>query len=134
MTIDRILSIIAITVSFIAVPASGYLSYRYAVMGERRKEFNAAADVIRAKLREQVRMINDGHFPAGNTVISDQEFESFVDVHSKNKRSRLKYLWLEYQATLDECAYRDSDGFFCFLCPDKLLEIVLKILPATERR
>jgi hypothetical protein len=34
-------------VALIAVPASGYLSYHYAIKGERRKEFNAVADAIR---------------------------------------------------------------------------------------
>lgn len=40
MTIDRMLSLFATIVSVVAVPASGYLSYRYAIKGEKRKEWN----------------------------------------------------------------------------------------------
>jgi hypothetical protein len=56
MTIDRILSIIAIIVSFIAF-LQWLLSYRYATKGEKRKEFNLAADKLRYKFREQLRLL-----------------------------------------------------------------------------
>ena len=81
MTIDRVLSIIAIIVSFIAVPASGYLSYRYAIKGEKRKEFNKVADVIRQKLREQLRLIENGIYPSGSKYsITQHEMDLFVEL------------------------------------------------------
>jgi len=46
MTIERILSLFATMVSVVAVPASGYLSYRFAVIGEKRKEWNAIAEPL----------------------------------------------------------------------------------------
>ncbi|WP_041525801.1 hypothetical protein [Pantoea sp. At-9b] len=50
MTLDRMLSIFATIVSVVAVPASGYLSYRYAIKGEKRKEFNAVTTICDSNL------------------------------------------------------------------------------------
>lgn len=80
MTIDRILSAIAIIVSFVAVPASGYLSYRYAVRGERRKEWNAIAEVLLAhyeqvhKHYEQVHKEAEDNSTYSTTTIPIDEF------------------------------------------------------------
>lgn len=73
MTIDRILSAIAIIVSFIAVPASGYLSYRYAIRGERRKEWNAIAEVLLAHY-EQVHKEAEDNSTYSTTTIPIDEF------------------------------------------------------------
>lgn len=60
MTIDRMLSIFATIVSVVAVPASGYLSYRYAIKGEKRKEWNALAEPLLIILEEQLRACRKG--------------------------------------------------------------------------
>jgi hypothetical protein len=72
MTIDRILSAIAIIVSFIAVPASAYLSYSYAI-GERRKEWNAIAEVLLAHY-EQVHKEAEDNSTYSTTTIPIDEF------------------------------------------------------------
>ena len=115
MSIDRLLSIIAIMVSCIAVPASGYLSYRYAIKGEKRKEFNAIADKMRAKLREQIRLIDSNVYPSGDAALIDQEFELFIDVIDKKDRARAMYLYLKYKKTLDECIVFDEFNFSKFV-------------------
>lgn len=74
MTIDRILSIIAITVSFIAVPASGYLSYRYALKGEKRKEWNAIAEPLLGHY-EQVLREAERNQNYSTTAIPAENFE-----------------------------------------------------------
>lgn len=101
MTIDRILSIIAIIVSFIAVPASGYLSYRYAKKGEKRKEFNLAADKLRYKFREQLRLLEQNLYPAsGKFEVTESEIDVFVDVSKKWKSDKIRQAWDEYQKSL----------------------------------
>ena len=54
MMIDRIISISAMIISIIAVPASGYLSYRYAILGEKRKEWNSLAEPIIDSFEEMI--------------------------------------------------------------------------------
>lgn len=49
-------------VSITAVPASGYLSYRYAIKGEKRKEWNQIALPIRDKLITQIDAISRGEY------------------------------------------------------------------------
>ncbi|HGX9415078.1 hypothetical protein ACTZHC_10760 [Escherichia coli] len=46
MSYSDIVATIAMIVSITAVPASGYLSYRYAIEGEKRKEWNGVVEPI----------------------------------------------------------------------------------------
>lgn len=46
MSYSDIVATIAMIVSISAVPASGYLSYRYAIKGEKRKEWNSVVEPI----------------------------------------------------------------------------------------
>jgi len=133
---SNIVATIAMIVAFVAVPASGYLSYHFAIKGEKRKEFNAIADIIRAKLREQTRMISLGYYPGhGNNVsISDAEFESFIDMHEKKKHSFLMHFWSEYQVALEESGQFDEYNFFKFTDPERLQAAIDRLLPITERR
>ncbi|MCT4708809.1 hypothetical protein MUA04_00975 [Enterobacteriaceae bacterium H11S18] len=48
-----IISTIAMIVAVVAVPASGYLSYHYAIKGEKRKEWNALVEPLLIILEEQ---------------------------------------------------------------------------------
>lgn len=101
MTIDRILSIIAIIVSFIAVPASGYLSYRYATKGEKRKEFNLVADNLRYKFREQLRLLEQNLYPVtGKLEVTESEIDVFVDVSKKRHSEKIRMAWDAYQNSL----------------------------------
>ncbi|EMA4150186.1 hypothetical protein ACN5LS_004306 [Cronobacter sakazakii] len=101
MTIDRILSIIAIIVSFTAVPVSGYLSYRYAIKGEKRKEFNSVTDRLRIKFREQLRLLEQNIYPAGGMLaVDDAEIESLLDVSDIRDREKIVIAWRFYQNSL----------------------------------
>ncbi|EIL6443267.1 hypothetical protein LL626_003616 [Salmonella enterica] len=46
MSYSDIVATIAMIVSISAVPASGFLSYRYAIKGEKRKEWNSVVEPI----------------------------------------------------------------------------------------
>ncbi|HCR2009148.1 hypothetical protein QMN93_18960 [Enterobacter sp. R-1.6.2] len=71
MTIDRILSIIATMVAFVAVPASGYLSYHYAIKGEKRKEWNVLASRVRTALHSQIETMEQGVYAIDNVKKED---------------------------------------------------------------
>ena len=53
MQYSDIVSTIAMIVAIVAVPASGYLSYRYAIKGEKRKEWNVLVEPLLLILEEQ---------------------------------------------------------------------------------
>lgn len=134
MSYSDAVATVAIIVSVIAVPASGIISYRYAIKGEKRKEFNAIADKIRAKLKEQTRLINRGYYPSDNVVISDTEFEQLIDVYERNKRKEIMLLWQDYQEALKSSCEYDEDNIFKFIDPKLLLDAIDLLLPVTERR
>lgn len=129
-----IISTTAMIVAVIAVPASGYLSYHYAIKGERRKEFNAAADPIRQKLREQIRLVNLGYYPGDNVAISDTEFEQLIDVYEKKRHKVLMLSWRDYQSALKLSCEYDEDNFFKFTDPERLLNAIDDFLPIADRR
>ncbi|HBU8849396.1 TPA: hypothetical protein MDF20_000967 [Citrobacter sedlakii] len=135
MTIDRILSIIATTVSFIAIPASGFISYRYAILGERRKEFNAVADNIRHKLREHQRNMEKKIYPSGECVeISQKDFDTLVDVAYKRDRKAIRALCDEYQKSLHASVTVDEYGDHEILGFDEALGLLSELLPLIERK
>jgi len=135
MTIDRILSIIATTVSLIAVPASGYLSYHFAIRGERRKEFNVVADVLRVKLREQKSLLALDIYPAsGNDQIDSKEFDALVDVAKKNDSIAISRLVDDYYRILSESSICSESGDCRITDQDRVKQSIEALLPYVERK
>ncbi|MEG6001050.1 hypothetical protein ABK923_15380 [Enterobacter hormaechei] len=73
MTYSDTVSTIAMIVAFVAIPASAYLSYSYAIKGERRKEWNAIAEVLLAHY-EQVHKEAVDNSTYSTTTIPIDEF------------------------------------------------------------
>lgn len=129
MTIDRILSLVAIVVSFIAVPASGYLSYRFAVKGEKRKEFNAVSDAIRLKLREQKRLIVQGIYPgAHGLTVSESEIDNLIDVSQARFKNSILLSWQKYRDAVTNYGKQNEYGDFQLLNPEQALAKIEKLL------
>lgn len=133
MVYSDLVATTALIVAIVAVPASGYLSYHYAIRGEKRKEFNIVADSIRKKLREQLEAVDLGYYPNERNGISDGEFEYFLDMHPRKKRAQAREFWKEYQRVLAECAHYDESNFFSFINKDGLKAAIQKLLPVTDR-
>lgn len=133
MVYSDLIATTAMIVAIVAVPASGYLSYHYAIRGEKRKEFNIVADSIRKKLREQLEAADLGYYPNERNGISDGEFEYFLDMHPRKKRAQAREFWQEYQRVLSECAHYDESNFFSFINKDGLKAAIQKLLPVTDR-
>lgn len=136
MSYSDIVATIAMIVSITAVPASGYLSYRYATKGEKRKEFNAVSDIIRQKLREQLRLIEYGVFPGGGTVsISQREIDLFIDISGIKNKKHLSEIWMGYQNALQNSIdasdpLKDPD----FHSPSMIQSAIERILPYCQRK
>lgn len=73
MTYSDTVSTIAMIVAFVAIPASAYLSYSYAIKGERRKEWNAIAEVLLSHY-EQVHKEAEDNCTYSTTTIPIDEF------------------------------------------------------------
>lgn len=135
MTIDRVLSIIATTVSFIAIPASGFISYRYAILGERRKEFNAVADNIRHKLREHQRHMEQNIYPSGEYLeISQQEFDTLADVAYERDRKTIRTLCDKYQKSLNSSITTDEYGDYDIVDFNEALAFLKELMTLIERK
>ncbi|EMO3562329.1 MULTISPECIES: hypothetical protein [Klebsiella pneumoniae complex] len=136
MSYSDIVATIAMIVSITAVPASGYFSYHFAIKGEKRKEFNVISDVIRQKLREQLRLIENGVFPGGGNVsISQREIDTFIDISSTKNKKHLSELWSEYQRSLQN-SIDASDPLKdpVFHSPSIIQSAIEKILPYCQRQ
>lgn len=135
MTIDRMLSLIAIIVSFIAVPASGYLSYRYAVIGEKRKEFNAVADVIRQKLREHRRHFEQGLYPSGQYIeVSHHDYDLLVDVSVPGRRDSVRRCADGYQSALSNSVELTEYGDHKITDLTRAIAALEELMPYVARR
>ena len=78
---------IAFIVSIIAVPASGYFSYKYAIKGEKRKEWNILAVPIREKLIAQIDAMNRGEYLLAEIWRAD--ILKLADLKRSNERDHL---------------------------------------------
>ncbi|MBS0854980.1 MULTISPECIES: hypothetical protein [unclassified Tatumella] len=127
---------IAMIVSITAVPASGYLSYMYAIKGEKRKEFNAVADLIRQKLREQLELVELNIFPYSQQVnITTREFNALIDVSPRGNQQKLKKLISEYESVRTQSIdFSDPLVDPVFTNPDGMKVAILKLTPYCSRR
>ncbi|EDT5054728.1 hypothetical protein NYD00_000766 [Salmonella enterica subsp. enterica] len=71
MSYSDIVATVAMIVAFVAVPASAYLSYHYAIKGERRKEYNSVVFPVRTALLKQIYAIRAGEYQQANITLDD---------------------------------------------------------------
>jgi hypothetical protein len=135
MTLDRMLSIFATIVSVVAVPASGYLSYRYAIKGEKRKEFNAVTDNLRFKLREQLRLLDENLYPAGGKLeITEAEIESLIDVSKVRLANRITSAWKGYKHSLKNSGSFNEDGDYKMHESASVKRSISELMPYLKRQ
>jgi hypothetical protein len=135
MTIDRILSIFATIVSVVAVPASGYLSYHYAIKGEKRKEFNAVTDNLRFKFREQLRLLDENIYPAGGKLeIAEAEIESLIDVSKKSESNKIIFAWNLYKDSLKSSGSFNEYNDYKMHDPDSVKRSISDLMTYLKRQ
>ncbi|AMG94294.1 hypothetical protein [Citrobacter amalonaticus] len=135
MSYSDIVATIAMIVSIIAVPASGYFSYKYAINGEKRKEFNAISDVLRIKLYNQIRLIEKGIFPdRGSDSISVNEFDSLMGVTKRKKIPSLDKAIIQYRRSLMGFERLNDYGDLRITDPDGMIKAIKILLPYVDRQ
>lgn len=91
MSYSDTVATIAIIVSFIAIPASAYLSFKYAVQGERRKEWNALAEPLLSHF-EQVSREAKQNLTYSTTTMPVEEFEKIQRRMGESERQNFRLL------------------------------------------
>ena len=107
-----IVATIAMIVAIIAVPASGYLSYHFAIRGEKRKEFNAVAEPIMMSLLEQLDYVNDGR--RCRDGIKANEIHKLLHVSEKKRRAQTQIDYEAYEDAMINSGSVDEWNKFTF--------------------
>ncbi|EPH7462589.1 TPA: hypothetical protein RUZ49_005214 [Klebsiella pneumoniae] len=95
MTYSDCVATIAMIVAVIAVPATGYLSYYFAIKGEKRKEWNQASIPIREKLISHIDDMRRGQF--SHPEVKRIDILKFSDIRGKLDNSDLMSAYDEYE-------------------------------------
>ncbi|MDA5482863.1 hypothetical protein PGS49_19755 [Yersinia intermedia] len=135
MTIDRILSVIAIIVAFVAIPASAYASYHYAIKGERRKEFNSVADQIMMYLLEQLDSVNNGYFP--NSTLKNNEIHKLINMSDKRRHAQINADFSAYEKAIADSGTFDKWNKFTYSSDgsrEALCSAIQQLATNVERR
>lgn len=82
-------------VACVAVPASGYFSYKFAIKGERRKEWNQLAIPMREKLVTQIDAIKRGDYT--HVDITRADILKFSDMQVSKEGSALLVAFDEFE-------------------------------------
>lgn len=135
MSYSDIVATIAMIVSISAVPASGYLSYRYAIKGEKRKEFNSVTDNLRVKFREQIRLLDQNMYPStGGFSVSEAEIESLLDVSSAYDRAKILIAWHNYQDSLKQAGIFNEYNDYEMHDAISVKDAITSLMPFIGRR
>lgn len=122
---------IALLISVFGTFASGYISYHYAIKGERRKEYNAVADQIILSLLTQRSSALDGKYPA--VTLSKTEMNALLIVCPKRQKMNLRTMFDSYRTSLSDSGSWIS-GNYRFHSPEKLIKAIDELLVACERK
>ncbi|WP_194760958.1 hypothetical protein [Klebsiella variicola] len=95
MTYSDCVATIAMIVAVIAVPATGYLSYYFAIKGEKRKEWNQLSIPIREKLISHIDDMRRGQF--SHPEVKRIDILKFSDIRGKLDNSDLMSAYDEYE-------------------------------------
>ncbi|MEG7408324.1 hypothetical protein V6E05_01050 [Citrobacter freundii] len=131
MSYSDIVATIALLVSVFGTFASGYISYHYAIKGERRKEYNSVADQITLSLLSQMSSATDGKYPAA--PLSKAEMNALLIVCPKRQKMSLRTSFDSYKSALSDSGSWES-GRYNFHSPDVLIKGIDELLKVCERK
>ncbi|AWQ48069.1 hypothetical protein B1A42_12305 [Serratia marcescens] len=120
-------------VSITAVPASGYVSYRFAIKGEKRKEFNAIADPIMESLMQQLERTKKGHPPW--KITQKDQINSLINISKPKDSNKIQDAYEAYLRALSECGKHINYGAsYDFHSPHILIEAIENLMPFVRHR
>ncbi|HBM3269736.1 hypothetical protein QRZ34_23650 [Klebsiella michiganensis] len=111
-----------------------YIGHRFTIAREVRKEFNAVADPIRAKIRNHQRIIARGQIPNRLGDITVVEYDALIDITSRMKRKALAEAWDRYKDACQNCGSIERGGSYNFHSPEVLNKALDGLMPFVQRR
>ncbi|HBX9055645.1 TPA: hypothetical protein MIJ86_004358 [Klebsiella pneumoniae] len=97
MTYSDCVATIAMIVAAIAVPATGYISYYFAIKGEKRKEWNQVSIPIREKFISHIDDMRRGEF--SHPQVKRIDILRFSDIRKKIDNSDLMSAFDEFESS-----------------------------------
>ncbi|HED1541873.1 TPA: hypothetical protein R4S87_001855 [Kluyvera cryocrescens] len=131
MSYSDVVATIALFISVIGTFASGYISYHYAIKGERRKEFNAVADRFTLSLMHQQESAGSGNYPA--KVLTESDIHELLLVSDKQNAGSIRNAFLNYQQALENAGSWE-EGRYNFHSPQKIIDASTKLMEWTKHR
>lgn len=131
MSYSDVVATIALFVSVFGTFASGYISYHFAIKGERRKEYNAVADRIMLSLLNQRLSVSNGDYPP--VTLTNTDKNSLLIVCPKKQKKTLLHAFSAYFRGLHDAGDWVS-GRYSFHSPEKAIDGIDKLLDACERK
>lgn len=114
---------IAMIVACVAVPASGYFSYKFAIKGEKRKEWNAIADPIMRQLLLQKDELRSGSRP--NQFIKKEQIVSLLVVGDFKHPNQIEAAFEQYTTSIGECgSYDDWNCSYSLHSPELMINAI----------
>lgn len=129
MTYSEIVSTIAIIISIVAVPASGLISYRVAIKGEKRKEYNSIVLPIRLEIIKQIDSIKNKDFYT--TKIQREQILLVCDLMDEKRSQALLDHYEQYAYATSFAGMKSSFGEYGLISigdTKPALETAIKLL------
>ncbi|HCB9078211.1 TPA: hypothetical protein M2O93_005314 [Klebsiella pneumoniae] len=131
MSYSDVVATIALFVSFIGTFASGYISYHYAIKGEKRKEFNAVADRITLSLVHQQESADNGHYP--NKTLTESDLHALLLVSNERDAAKIRNAFANYQLSLERAGERHG-GIYDFHSPHEIIKAAEQLKMWTKHK
>lgn len=131
MSYSDVVATLALLISMLATFLSGYLSYRFAIKGEKRKEFNAAADKVTLLLLEQRSSASRGLYL--NKTLTEAELLPLLLVCDDKESARLLRKFEVYEEALKTSGSWKA-GRWDFHSPKLVIDAIDEFLSHCKRR
>ncbi|EMR0589777.1 TPA: hypothetical protein I8196_003140 [Citrobacter freundii] len=98
MSYSDVVATLALLISVLGTFLSGYFSYRFAIKGEKRKEYNSVADKITLALMEQRARAVSGKYP--DKTLSNTEVRALLIVCDTKQQTVIRDAFTQYKKAL----------------------------------
>lgn len=128
-----VISTISLIGTAIGIPASAYVSYHYAIKGERRKEWNALADPIMESLIQQLDRASKGIPPW--TRINQEQIIPLANISKLQDARAIQSAFEMYEKAHKECGTHTNYGReYDFHSPHILIEAIENLMLFVRHR
>ncbi|EPH3308706.1 hypothetical protein ACWO30_003194 [Citrobacter freundii] len=132
MSYSDVVATIALFVSFVGTFASGYISYHYAIKGERRKEYNLVADRLTLLLMNQASNALNSNVPP--STLSEADIDALVIVSNSSDEGKIRNSYANYQMALEKSCSIGQGRRWEMHSPDLFIDAVRGMLEWTKHK